>query len=54
MSDNEEVVPEEEVEPKIIMTPAMVGEGLSMLYRIPGKYLIRSLILRFRWLYICL
>jgi hypothetical protein len=37
MSDNDDKPEEEEVEPKIILTQAMVGEGLSMLYRIPGK-----------------
>ena len=37
--DDEEEIPVEEVEPKIILTKELIGEPgcLSMLYRIPGK-----------------
>ena len=39
MSDGEEQPPEEEVEPKIILTKETLADGcLSILYRIPGKY----------------
>lgn len=44
MSDQEENPEEvEEVEPKIILTRENIEEGLSQLYRVPGKYPPQSL-----------
>ena len=42
MSEEGSVKAEEEVEPKIILTPDIIKEGLSAIYRVPGKSQLQS------------